>query len=144
VASFPSPNSKSLQDVVSALKKRTKTLKHYGFILSCERLLIIDDGVESEKLELVYRSRHGGYRPSVGCWVWEDNSCWVRASQGSKNGWLWQWDYEGRLFSDDIGRTLVSALEGTMGLVGEMSTDRIRDFDEIWEPILACGPRPVR
>jgi hypothetical protein len=71
--------------------------------------------------------------------VWSDRWIWLDARRRGKRGWAWFTTLEGRYIGKNGPDGLVRQLEQifTAGL----DDDPVRRIGQIWNPILAKGPR---
>lgn len=141
---LPSPRSDFLIECVESLRRRTKALGSRGRYLHCDRVIVVEDGVRSEKLEIDQRGRTPNSAPAFRLDIWDDRWVWVEAYQASKQGWVWQWNTEGRAFGVSIARTIISKFEATISAAAFMTSVKTDEFDAIWMSLLASGPSGKR
>jgi hypothetical protein len=92
-----------LTAVLSALKRRSKALKHRNAVPTVERIVEIRDGVTLERIEIVMRVRR---RQSLTVLAWDDRSIWIHACEAIKNtGWRFQFTDSGRLSGHQMRTT---------------------------------------
>ena len=137
---YPSPKNEFLLDFVESIKKRNKTLKYRASSIKCDRVLVREEGVETEKIELILELSHSnGYLP-FSIYAWEDRWIWVDIRLMEHRRWVWSWAFEGRLLGNLGGKTVINAIERTIEASFEMSSVNTTKFDEIWSVMLARGP----
>ena len=130
-----------LQDVLVALIRRSKALRHKGLALKIERIIETNDGRTTERLDLIFHLRK---RQSISLTLWQDRAIWVHACEAiSKGGWNFQFTNSGRLVGPLSGRDIVVAIEETaLGMFG-MTEDSVQLLGSIWHQLLARGPKAV-
>lgn len=132
-----SPASNFLAGVAIALDKRRKAIRYSLRNLkveSCEERLSDE---EPDKLEITGKLG----RTNLRLFVWEDRWVFVDARTPMKgDGWAWESTHEGRLTAGDA-QVLVNALEASIAAASGQSSD---EFERVWKPLLATGPRLAR
>lgn len=133
-AAFDSP---FLVGVLAAVAKRRKAIRHKVRSIAVERVLERTHAQEHEKLEIV--SEVG--RARLRLFVWDDRWVFVDARAPTKrDGWAWEFSYEGRLVGDDA-RALICAFEESIDAAHTQSGEAM---ERVWKPLLAAGPRLSR
>lgn len=134
-------DSPLLTDLLEALRKRSRAIKHKGAQLTIERVIEEADGEKRERLEIECRLRK---RQRVRLLVWDDRALWVHAAEAvPKSGWKFQFTDSGRYVGTADTRMLVSALEATWAAMYEMTSADTGRLATIWAPLLAKGPQLV-
>lgn len=141
LADHVQPSSALLVSVLAALRRRHKALKDRVRELRVERIVDHSEDSQVEKLEIECVASG---RTKMRLFVWEDRWVWADFRRISKrDGWLWAFTVEGRIFGVDPARQLLEALENSIGEAFEMTTGELDRFERIWAPLLAQGPRGV-
>jgi len=134
------PESPFLSELAEGLKKRRKSLSHGGGSITCERVQDRSEGVEREKLEVVFKRRPNIRSVSVRLFVWSDRWAWIDAREPTKNGWKWEWAAQGRLLGPDVGVRLAMAFQSTVTLSKAANSSIADELTQLWSPLLAKGP----
>ena len=134
-------DSPLLTELLEALRKRSRAIKHKGVQVAIERVIEEADGEKRERLEIDCRL---GKRQQARLFVWDDRALWVHAAEAiPKSGWKFQFTDSGRYVGTADARMLVSALEATWAAMYEMAPADIGRLASIWTPLLAKGPKLV-
>ena len=132
-----------LSELVACWTKRRRAISRKLAQLKFEKLIEREGGSEQAKIEIdciVTRSP----TTSVRLFVWQDRWCWVDARSRIKlQPWTWQFTYQGLLVGGIAARELVVALEESLFAASPVQSDHAGHLLEIWQPILARGPRPA-
>jgi len=96
-----------------------------------------------EKLEVELRPWANDEKVSVRLFAWTDRWVCIDARAATKNGWAWQWTFEGRLLGEFGGREIVGGLENTLDCVHNMDPRKTRELADIWGSLLAQGPKRI-
>lgn len=132
------PKSAFLSDVLLALEKRRKAIRHKVRQLAVEKVLERADGDQQEKLEICCDV---GVREKVRLFLWDDRWVFVDARAPTKDsGWAWEFTNQGRLGGGSDARALVQAFEQSIDAAADQSADGLA---RVWTPLLASGPRLV-
>jgi hypothetical protein len=128
-----------IEEVIAALKKRSKSIKHSGGALQIERVKEIENGVESSvgRLDITVQMRR---KVQVRLIVWGDRWIWVDARQIAKLGWLWESTLQGRLLGDHLAKLLVAKIQETISAVQSYDQSVPGQIERIWKTHLAAGP----
>lgn len=143
VQRFTDPLSKPfksafLTDVLLALAKTRKAIRHKVRQLAVEKVLEHTDGDHHEKLEICCEV---GAREKIRLFLWDDRWVFVDARTPTKDsGWKWEFTHQGRLGGGSVGRALVQAFEQSIEAAADQSADGL---GRVWMPLLASGPRLV-
>lgn len=130
------PRTKSvfLADVIIALSKRRKAIRHKTRNLAVARVLERTSAAEHEKLEVSADVNAARLR----LFVWDDRWVFVDARVPTKgSGWAWEFTYQGRL-AGPAARTLIAAFERTIDATASQDAE---ELECAWKPLLATGPR---
>lgn len=112
---WPSFDSPFLEETAVSLRKRSKAINYRTDDHSCERVRERRDDWEGELMELRFDLL--GPRPfKVSCNLWSDRWLWIDVRQPSKQGWLFEWQHEGRI-GDAAPRELAEAIEETLAQI---------------------------
>ena len=140
---WPKFESDLLSSTVLSLKKRSKALQHKSIGIKCQRVMEKGKDGPEEKLELEV-SYFGSERDiSLSVFIWDNRWVWIDIREPAKKGWLWQWEYEGRLLGNLDGRRIVEAIENTLSRTFMMTENNTGDFTKVWETLVARGPQEV-
>ena len=140
---YPTPKNPFLLNFIESLRKRNKALKYKASSITCERVLVREEGEETEKLELLFEAAHTTAKLPLSVHVWEDRWVWVSIRLLAKQGVVWAWRYEGRLLGNFGGREIIAAIEKTIDKSFDMKSDNVKSFEPIWRQMLAQGPKQV-
>ena len=134
-------NSPFLSDVLAALKKRSRALKHRNATPAVDRIIEIIDGNPLERVEIeIGRRPHQTLRVIA----WEDRAIWVHASElVPKAGWKFQFTDSGRLVGRAGPRELVGAIEASLSAMYGVTADDLNRLVAVWGPLLAKGPKEI-
>jgi len=137
---WPTFESKFLKQVVESFQRRSKSIKNKVLTYSCEKIIETNDGNREEKLEL----RFAFYGPpgfSVSCDIWEDRWLWVDVRQSSKNGWIFEWQHEGRVGATSTKQLAESLINTISVRPEEEMNDTIAAYlDKVWKDVALTGP----
>ena len=76
--------------------------------------------------------------------IWHDRFVWLDARVASKrDGWIWEWTFDGRLLGDKSGKDLVEAVEKTIHILSYAKQGETDQLSAPWKPLLARGPKAV-
>jgi hypothetical protein len=130
-----------LAEVLEAIRRRSKSLKHRNATPDVRRIVEIRDGETFERVEIVIESRR--YQRLVVI-ARDDRWTWVSATESIKNaGWKFVFESEGRLGGNGTGRELVEALEASLAVMFDLTEEDTGRLEAIWSLLLARGPRPI-
>ena len=134
-------NSPFLSDVLEALRRRRRALKHQNALPEIERIIEIEEGVAQERLEIRMAPRK---RQRLGLIVRQDRTIRVQATESiAKAGWKFEFADQGRLVAQTDGRAFVAALEASLSAMFEMTADQMDRLERVWNPLIAKGPRSL-
>ena len=132
-------DSAFLTEVYDALRKRRRAFKHQGALPETERVIEVVEGFRQERLEIGFRPRA---RQRLGVSLRQDRTIRVQATESiTKAGWKFDFTDSGRLAGHVDGRTLVGALEASIGAMFTMTAEDMSRMRGIWDPLIAKGPR---
>lgn len=136
--SLPQAGSEALQSFVEAIRARSRALKTKWRALECEH----NPANETNEYESVRLHAHGDARNSVhqSLRLSADRWCRFDAWQGSKDGWVFVWFFEGRVAPARTGTDLITAFEEAKTHVWRPPINHVA-LDALWSPILLRGPR---
>jgi len=136
---WPVFESPFLQGIVSALQKRSKSIKNRVAKYSCERLREQADADMRELVELSFDLRvPDSTRISVK--IWDDRWLWVDVRQSSKVGWVFEWQHEGRV-GDTDPKSVAAAIHKTVeGQFVQDLDETLAGLDSLWSKIAKNGP----
>lgn len=138
---WPKFENPFLMEITECLRKRNKALKHKVREIKCERIIEIEDGQRTEKVELEFRTWGERGKTCVRVYAWADRWAWIDARAATKQGWAWEWNYEGRLLGEFGGREAVGGIEDTLQQAHNMEPRRMQELTDIWARLLAQGPK---
>ena len=131
------PKSAFLAEVVSALAKRRKAIRHKVRNIAVEKLVERSNGYEGEKIEVELSVAGQTFRLQI----WEDRWAFVDARRPDKRaGWAWEFTRQGRLVGAVDARAVVELLERSIEAATLQSSAAL---ESVWTPLLATGPRSV-
>ncbi len=137
---WPNFESKFLSEIVTALRKKSKSLKHSVSTYSCERIRERTEGVESEKLEMSFELWD---TPPI--WIAfncrDDRWMWLDIRQSANSGWKFEWQHEGRIGVTEPTAVANLLLRSVQFPYGENITPALRFLDEQWKSVAITGPR---
>lgn len=137
----PRAESEFVEDVLVALKKRSKALKHKSANPDFNRFLEEIDGEQVERVEVDFDLRS---KQRLKLTLWGDRMVEVRAVEPNPDkGWKFDFRYFGRALGEANGRILVAAIEDTLHGMFELTQAKIDRLEKIWSPLLAQGPQSV-
>lgn len=139
----PRPRDRSdfVEDVLLALKKRSKALKHKNARPQTARFIDIVDEERIERLEIDFVRLS---KQSLTLIVWGDHMVEVRASEPNPDkGWKFQFAMFGRALGETDGRILIAAVEETLRAMFRLNQEGVGRLEGIWSSILAQGPKGV-
>jgi hypothetical protein len=128
-----------IEEVIHALKKRSKSIKHSGGVLQIEKVKEIENGVESSvgRMDITIQLRKAQMRLIV----WGDRWVWLDARQKSKSGWVWEATSQGRLLGEHPAKLLVTKIQETISAAQSFNPGVPSQIEQIWKVHLAVGPR---
>lgn len=141
---WPKPEAPFLADIVAALRKRSKAIKHQFGFYSCETNWDQDDDERFEKVELYFESlRDRPYR--ITCHLWDDRWLWIDVRQATARrpveaGWAFEWSHSGRVGEtspQDIIRAIEISKSATFRDDPALTKSILND---VWVPIACNGP----
>ena len=137
----PRFESEFLDDLATAFRKRRKSLSHRAEAAEFSKVyeLVGTEKVERLEINLPYWNR-GALRLHA----WPDRIVWLDARKRAKKGWEWVWTIDGRIIGDAKLPDIIKALGDTLSLLHEMDASRVDEFNTVWRPLIAQGPREVR
>jgi hypothetical protein len=138
---WPEFENPFLMEISDNLRKRHKALKHKTSEIKCERIVEIEDGQRTEKIELEFRPSIDGCKVCVRAFAWSDRWMWIDARSATKQGWAWEWNYEGRLLGEYGGREVVGSIEVILSKVYNIEPRRTGELTNVWTRLLAQGPK---
>ena len=145
-ASFivPQAKNKFLEEFLSGIKKRRKTLKYKASKIVCERLIVEMDGNRLEKVEFEFNPLYSeSGRCPLQFDVWEDRWIDLSFSEWKRGRWTWAWNHEGIVHPNFNGGLLIKYIELTIACAFEMTEVNTKKFEKIWRPILVRKPESV-
>ncbi|NQX95472.1 MAG: hypothetical protein HRT64_11260, partial [Erythrobacter sp.] len=103
------PQSDFVEDLLFALKKRSKALKHKNARPEVTRFLEEIDEEQVERVEINFRRLS---QQTLILTVWGDRMVHIQAFEPNPDkGWKFQYDLFGRALGETNGKTLVVAIE---------------------------------
>lgn len=136
---WPEFESSFLQEIVNALRKRSKSVKNSVSTYSCERLRERGDECSRELVELSF-DRISPQSTRIRVHLWDDRWLWIDVRQASKNGWVFEWQHEGRVGDTDPGTVANAVLQTVRGHYGEDLSAALDELDLLWPAIAKNGP----
>lgn len=141
---WPSFESAFLADVVDALRKRSKSIKHQVGSYSCERVW---HEYSSEKFEIaeLYFELPGSRPFRVSCHMWNNRWLWIDVRQATvrrpvEKGWAFEWSHEGRV-GDVPPREIMEVIEKSfLAPYWGDPTDIASELNDVWTRIAVNGP----
>jgi len=135
------PQSEFLAEVLAALKKRRRAIKYTLRNLTAEKIVERGESEDREKLEIECEFRSPQHT-ALRLFLWGDRWIWVDARSLKKgDGWTWQFNREGRAVGGLTGRRIIEALEASIAASSPVNSDNAKLLQDVWQPILALGPR---
>ena len=126
--------SRFLADILAALAKRRRALRHKTGDIAVEKVLEATSGAEDEKLEISCDVGPARLR----LFAWADRWIFIDARTATKTGgWEWEFSQQGRLLGGEA-RALIGVFERSIDATAMKSTESLED---VWKPLLASGPR---
>jgi len=135
-----------LEEIVSALRKRSKALKHKTSRISIDRIYEVNDDERCEKLEL---NIDPILPKKCNCevFIWEDRWIWLDVRKGSKTGWIWEWGIEGRVL-DVSGRDILLRIEEMLSKLKRLDADKKEQnesiLNNVWSGIIATELKEIK
>jgi len=144
IGRIPPFENEFIEVVAQNFRKRLKSLRHsVSTPIEVDKVYREVGGDNVETLELNLSGRRD--RPKLRMVVWHNRFVSLDARIWSKrNGWLWEWTFDGRLSGDKSGIDLVQAIETTLARLPDMDKTRTSELTAIWSALLARGPIEVR
>lgn len=136
---WPAFESPFLQGIVSALQKRSKSIKHGVSKFSCERVRESSDEISQEIVELSF-DQISPQSTRIRVHLWDDRWLWVDVRQASKNGWVFEWRHEGRVGDTDPTVVVNAVLQTVRGHYGQDLSAALDELDSLWPTIAKNGP----
>ncbi len=136
---WPNFESLFLTEIVNALQKRSKSIKHGVSKFSCERVRENIDGNSQEIVELSF-DRIGPYSPRISVKIWDDRWLWIDVRQSSETGWVFEWQHEGRVGDTDPKAVSIAILETVKGHYAQDLDAALDELDSLWPKIAKSGP----
>ena len=142
---IPKSENKFIDDFLSSVKKRGKSLKHNTSYMSCDSVFVEEEGIRLEKIELKLSPGHSSSAScTLAVHVWEDRWIKLMFSEWKDNTWDWSWSTEGSILPIYDGKSIIKTIESTLLQSFEMSAATTNRFDQIWRPLLVREPELVR
>ena len=140
---IPPFQNKFLETIAVSFRKRSKAISHMtAAAVETDKVYREVDGNQHETLEFNLWNRVGD--PRLKIVIWHDRWVWLDARVGSKrDGWLWEWNFNGRLLGDKSGKDFVEAVEKTIWGLHSAKQDQTDQLATPWKPLLARGPKAV-
>ncbi len=135
--SWPNFNSRFLNSISIAFKKRRKAIKHHVRSFRIDRVLYESDSSLMERCDIeleLYGSTSCVLRSSV----WENRYAWVEFRKPAKIGWEFYWEREGRVPGDAFIK-FERATEQMLDLQDSDEIIVVAKSEEIWGAILLDG-----
>ena len=130
----PPTESPFLRGILDGLSKRRKAIRYKVRQISVEKVRERTGSEEREKLEITCE----GNAQKLRLFLWDDRWVFVDARISSKQGWAWEFTYQGRWMGIADARVLVAALEQS---IEASSLGDSAKLEGVWRPLLAQGPR---
>jgi len=136
---YPIFDNHSLNDFVSSIKARSKSLKSKYYYINIEKVI---EGVEGfdAKAELTLRKSRSHKSITVRLNVWPDRWVWVDAREASDKGWLWSFNEEGRLAGGKNWSDVIRCAEAMAEIFTAGVDNGAKKAGEIWRKTLVKGP----
>ena len=138
---IPRSENEFLSDILTSIKKRSKSLKHNSWELFIERVFEEYESGRVEKLEI--RLKPSDDNAWIEIEIWEDRwvtvYCWERTKENK-----WDWFSEGKLLPGLEKKNFISAVETTNTRFFEMTSSNIDAFSAVWGLMLANGLKLVK
>lgn len=147
MARRPTTTVQAAMDLLEALRRRSRALRHKFHIAEWERVAIEQGSGEAaseERVDVFLQRLRSANSLQLRLSFWPDRWTWVDARERAKTGWGREWSFEGRLSGKHSGRDLVEALEKTSSIFATSTIVEQAHLDEIWEPLLLVGPKSDR
>ena len=136
---WPVFESSFLQEIVNALRKRGKSIKNSVSTYSCERVRERRDECSRELVELSF-DRISPQSTRIRVHLWDDRWLWIDVRQASKNGWVFEWQHEGRVGDTDPTVVVNAVLRTVRGHYGQNLSAALDELDSLWPKIAKNGP----
>lgn len=139
---FPEPKNRHLKTYIFSLKKRSKAIKYKCDSIQCERVIenFQQRRVEKIETEVQFIDRTQQLR----LFIWEDRWIWLDARKSSKSGWVWEWEFSGRVINDETFVDTIKLFERTIEAVSHNKIDTLLKLEVFWEKIVATGPKLIK
>lgn len=137
---YPSPKNPFLYDLINSIKKRNKALKNKITSIECERVIIRQNGVDSEKIEVEIIISYAHGKLPLSFHAWEDRWFWIDTRHWANRTWNWEWSCEGRMLPLYSGKDIVASIEKTIATTYGMNKQNVDAFAKIWKMMIAQGP----
>jgi hypothetical protein len=132
-----------LELMAVSFRKRSKAISHMtAATVEVDKVYREVESHQHETLEFNLWNRTGD--PTLKIIVWHDRWVWLDARAGSKrDGWLWEWNFNGRLLGDKSGKDFVEAAEKTIWGLHSAKKGLTDHLNTAWSPLLARGPKAI-
>jgi len=139
---FPESENESLRKFIEATRRRQKALNYKFGEINFTKVVEIDDGISSERLELILRRKKKSPNSlTIRVYFWEDRWVWIDAREGQKIGWKFEWSFEGRLSGSRDCQDLIECIEQSYSLFLDIGDyDPTSNLQKIWHDVLLKGP----
>ncbi len=133
-----------LTEFRDAVMKRSKSLKSMFYLTDLSREIRGGKDVPKEVAVLVLRRLRSSKSVTITINTWPDRWVWIDAREGSKSGWLWSFNAEGRLAG---GKNWTDLINGIKEMNEKIDTDVAENGWQttlkIWNKLLLTGPTGV-
>ena len=141
---LPEFKSSFLTEITKSFFKVRKSLKYNSHDVKFNKVIETIDSKKLEKVELSIRSSLSRNSIKIRLYIWADRWLWIDARKSKKDGWEWEYTFEGRLSGLASERDLMEALKAFNKSSITYTEDSVaKESDLHWMRLIATGPKAL-
>lgn len=137
---IPKTDSQFLSDILSSIKRRSKSLNYHCEEVSVEKVIEHYDNERVEKVEIELKPYFENCQLYIS--IWEDRQVHISCGQRTKEI-KWNWEIQGKYLTQFGGKIFVDSIEQTRDYFFEMNPKNTKNFNIIWDRLVSTGLRIV-